>query len=209
METTKLLGLYIDKHLTWDFHVNQISSKINSGIYALKRLSFLCNMSALKAVFHAHVQSHIAYGICVYGGTSHQNLNKILVLQKRALRAMLHLKDDESVKIHFSNLKIMTVFSLYILETIMHIKTNQDKFVAFRNIHSHNTRGKNNMVLPHHKLEMFKQKTSYAGITFLNYIPKEIIEINDLNKFRKSLKNYLTEHTIYSFDDFYSLSRGS
>ena len=38
VESTKLLGLNIDEHLSWSVHVDAISKKIASGLGALKRI---------------------------------------------------------------------------------------------------------------------------------------------------------------------------
>jgi hypothetical protein len=83
-ENTQFLGLHLDAHLSWDLHVDNILSKINSSSHALKSLFCQCSIEIFRTVY-AHVQFHIYYGICVYGGTTSQNLNKILIGQKRAL----------------------------------------------------------------------------------------------------------------------------
>jgi len=109
---TKFLGLILDNTLSWTSHVQQICKKISSGIFALKRLAPNCSSEILKSVYFAAIHSNISYGIEVYGGTCKYNLNKILVLQKKAIQCILNLKKDVSCKIHFTQLKIMTVYSL-------------------------------------------------------------------------------------------------
>ncbi|KAG8271204.1 hypothetical protein J6590_108210 [Homalodisca vitripennis] len=201
---TKFLGLTIDKNLSWNLHIEQIIKRINSGLYAIKRLSYLCSLSVLKMVFHAHIQSHIAYGIGVYGGTTNQNLNKILILQKKALRIMLKMKKDESVKNNFTELNILTVHSLYILECVMYVRTYQSKFKIHCETHTYNTRNKKELVIPRHNLEFYTKKTSYAGIKFFKSIPKTITRVEDIKKFKSMLKDYLIRKAFYSFEEFYS-----
>lgn len=205
VHSTKFLGLFIDRYLTWDLHVDYIMGKINSGIYALKRLVPFCELKVLKDVFHALIQSHVSYGISVYGGTANQNLNKILIGQKRALRAMLDFKNNESVKQHFGNLEILTVYGLYILECIMFVKNNTKNYITHKDIHNYDTRNRNNLILPQHNLEIAKKKTSYNGIKFLSVIPKYIRDINDNKKFRGLLKEFLIRGTFYSLEEFYNV----
>lgn len=202
VDQTKFLGLFIDKHLSWDNHVKYVARRISSGIYALKRLYYLCNLPVLKTVFHAHIQSHIAYGLCVYGGTSKTNLNKILILQKKAIRTMLNLSKEESVRQLFIEHQILTVYSLYIYQCIMFVKVNETKFIVNSNIHSYNTRNKNAIVLPKHKLELYKNKPSYAGCFFTRCMPKSIRDIQDTNKFKLVLKEYLINNAFYSLEEF-------
>lgn len=157
----------------------------------------------LKLVFHAHVQSHIAYGLCVYGGTSKKNLMRILLLQKKALRTMLKLKQNESVKQLFAEHEILTVFSLYIYQCIMHVKNSHTQFPVHARNHLYNTRSKNDLVLPKPNLECYKNKVSYAGCTFFNNLPKNIKDISDEKKFKLELKKYLLKHPFYSIEEFF------
>jgi len=201
LNETKFLGLIIDKNLSWDKHIDHIVKKINSGLYVLRRMAYVCEMNVLKLIYHAHIQSHIAYGISVYGGTSNQNLKKILILQKKALRIMLKIGNDESVKDQFRELKILTVFSLYIFECIMLVRNHSLEFTSHGEIHQYNTRNKNEKVLPQHKLEYFKKKPSYAGLKFLQAIPKEIKETPNNNKFKSLLKEFLINKACYAIED--------
>jgi hypothetical protein len=76
----------------------------------------------LKHGFNIH--SHIAYGVALCGATSKQNLDKILKLQKLAIWTVPNLKPKISCREHFANLGMITVYGLYILETICHVKQN-------------------------------------------------------------------------------------
>jgi hypothetical protein len=62
------------------------------------------------------------YGIVVWGHSAKANTTRIFVLQKRAERYTAGLKHLESCRNSFRNLKILTVYSLYILETILYVK---------------------------------------------------------------------------------------
>lgn len=195
------LGLIVDRNLSWDVHVNHIVKKINSGLYAIKRLSCLVSLPVLKMVFHSHVQSHIAYGISVYGGTSDTNLKKILILQKKSLRIILKLANDTSVKKYFTDLRILTIYSLYILECVMYVRSNQVKLKKYCENHNYDTRNKNENILPQHNLTFFTKKTSFNGIKFLKCIPNKIKEIKDNKKFKKLLKEHLIKKAYYSFEE--------
>lgn len=92
---TNFLGLTIDQHLNWDEHVHKILIKINSGIYALSRMSYYCNLPTLKCMYFSYIHSHVSFGICLYGSTTKINMDKILKQQKRAIRIMLKLRQDK------------------------------------------------------------------------------------------------------------------
>jgi hypothetical protein len=58
----------------------------------------------------------LSYGIVVWGHSAKANTTRIFALQKRAVRYTAGLKHLESCKNSFRNLKILTVYLLYILE---------------------------------------------------------------------------------------------
>jgi len=135
------------------------------------------------------------------------NLNKILVLQKKAIRCILNLKKDESCKIHFTQLKIITVYSLYIYKTIIFVKNNQEKIIRQCNIHNYNTRNKNSFILKKHKKEKYKQSPSYRGIKFINSLPNSIKNEDNFVKFKNKLKVFLVNNPMYCLDDFFNVSK--
>ena len=58
----KFLGIYLDTHLTWKRHIEIISSKISSAIFAINRArDFLSNSvkHALRCLYFALVHSHL------------------------------------------------------------------------------------------------------------------------------------------------------
>jgi len=160
---TKFLGLTIDQHLSWDSHVNNVLTRISSGLYALKRMAVLCNRTTLKHIYFAYIHSHISYGICVYGATTQGNLESILKLQKRAIRIIVNVKPDVSVRDYFKELEIMTVFGMYIFDCIWYIKNNPHLITKDEIPHTYNTRKKDQRITTH-SLELNKKGLSTVGI---------------------------------------------
>ena len=70
LEITKFLGLNVDSNLSWDCHVDSMIKKMSSGLYILRRMSYLCSLKTLKSIYFAHIHSHLSYGLPIYGGTS-------------------------------------------------------------------------------------------------------------------------------------------
>jgi len=206
---TKFLGLHLDNTLNWNIHVQKLCKKISSGIFVLRRLAPFCNKQTLKSVYYAMIHSHISYGIEVYGGTSAVNLNKILRLQKEAIRIILKINKDESCKTYFKELEFMTVYSLYIYRAVLYVKNNESKFPRQINVHNYNTRNKNSFVIKPHNKEKFKQSTTYMGIKFMGYLPSSIRNENDSTRFKNKLKKYLTDMSCYNFEEFYSQSHAN
>lgn len=203
VNSAKFLGLVIDENLSWDKHVENILHRISSGIFALRRMAAVCDIKTLRTVYFALVDSHISYGISIYGATSNKNLNKILVKQKNAIRIMLGIRNkDVSVVGKFIELGILTVYSNYVLNTIWCAREHCKPFSKSKK-NPHNTR--NNFIVDRHRLEFFKKKTTYQASNFLKYIPSHIKNISNSSIFKQKLKEFLLIHPLYSFEDLYNI----
>lgn len=199
VQETKFLGLIIDEHLSWDQHVDLIMKKTSSGLYALRQMAKSCNSETLITIYYALIQSHIGYGISIYGATNKCNMDRILKQQKRALRIILNLKPIDSVKNFFSQLNIFTVYGLYIYETIKIVYLS-DKILTGNNFHKYNTRS--HRFVNKHKLEFFKKKTTFKGNTYFDCLPNFIKQEKNPKRFLNSLKIFLTQSAFYSIEEF-------
>ena len=65
----KFLGIYLDTHLIWKRHIERISSKISSTIFAINRARDCLSKHALRCLYFALVHSHLTYGIHVWGNS--------------------------------------------------------------------------------------------------------------------------------------------
>ena len=70
---TKPLGLIVDEILSWEAQFHRIMDKINSGIWAFKRLKNMLPQSQLSIVYYALVKSQLRYGDVVWGSCREQN----------------------------------------------------------------------------------------------------------------------------------------
>lgn len=102
---TKFLGMIVDNNLQWTDHIESLSKKLNSSLYVLKRIKYISDEVTTNVAYHALFESHMRYGLIVWGGTTTRNLNRILLLQKRAIRIMSELGPRESCRNFFPRQK--------------------------------------------------------------------------------------------------------
>lgn len=200
-ESVKFLGLYMDKNLSWNCHINHLEKKISSGLFVLKSMSKYCSIEVLKVIYFAHIHSHIAFGIALYGATSDKNLQTILILQKKAVRIIFKLNYTDSVKDYFSKLGILTVYGLFVLETVMLFKISEHSIPKLGSNHSYLTRNRHLPAVQSHSLKLYRNKPSFAGVNFYNRIPKTLHSIQKLSAFKIQLKGYLINKALYSFEE--------
>jgi hypothetical protein len=132
----------------------------------------------------------LSYGIIIWGQSAKALTRRIFILQKRAVRYIAGLKHLESCKDSFRHLKILTVYSLYIQETIPYVKEKCNCTVN-KQIHTHNTRTNKDYNIYGHNLEIYNSKQSAAGCIYYNKLPNNIKQIENINQFKKKLKELL------------------
>lgn len=171
-QNTKLLGVTIDADLSWTDHINNLTKKLSSGVYVVKRMRWTADLQAAKTAYFAVVESHIRYGLLSWGGTSEANLNRILVLQKKAVRALAGLGTTDSCREAFKSLKLLTVVALYIHAAVLY--TDQLDLPRNGNFHKYNTRRAADYSLPAHHTTQFSKKPSYIGQKIVNVLPQDL-----------------------------------
>lgn len=84
----KYLGVLMDEHLSWKHQITNISKKISRGVGILAKLRSFLNPKLLKSIYYCVVYSHLSYGVEAWGSACSSYLEKILILQKKAVRIL-------------------------------------------------------------------------------------------------------------------------
>ena len=83
---TKFLDLEDEDTLTWDNHIDQLISRLNSACYAIRAVNALLSRKALRTLYFSYVHSTISHSIIFWNNTP--NSIKIFRMQKKVLRIM-------------------------------------------------------------------------------------------------------------------------
>lgn len=202
VDTFKFLGITLDNQLNWDEHINIVSKKLSSIIFIMKQLEKFGNTQLLITTYHGLFESYLRYGVTVWGNSSTNNMNKLLKLQKKAIRIIANIKSPESCRKYFKALDILTFPSIYIYKTIMALIKKKDKILTNEHVHYHNTRQKSEFRVTTHNCAGFEKGPTYAGIKLFNNLPTKIKTLKDDKKFHISLKKYLIDKTFYSLSEY-------
>ena len=84
----KYLGVLIDEHLNWKEHILSVTKKISRSVGIICKLRSCMDVSLLRTLYYSLVYSHLNYDIHAWGSTCKTDIDKILILQKKAVRAM-------------------------------------------------------------------------------------------------------------------------
>jgi len=84
VESFNFLGLHLNTHLTWNTHLSAISKKISRIIGLIYKMKLILPFNIVLSLYNTLILPHINYCLLSWG----QNCESILLLQKRALRAV-------------------------------------------------------------------------------------------------------------------------
>ena len=108
------LGVVIDKHITWNSHIQKISGKIACIAGTLTRLKRFLPKAILKIIYNALIQPHLNFGVLLWGS----NTKRIYKLQKWALRAITCSKYNAHCMPLFKKLKLLRIQDIYKLNML-------------------------------------------------------------------------------------------
>lgn len=200
-ESTKFLGMYLDRGLTWSDHIDSMCAKVASGIFALRNLEQFCSIDVLKTAYYGLVYPHLAYGIRLWGGCSNERFERIFRLQKKAIRVINKLNYRESCRNAFRELGLLTLPCLYILEVVVYCKTKCD-LLQGRDVHQYQTRGRDHFRVQQHRLAVTHNLPHIVGVGLINKLPNEVKLLNNETIFKNRLKRHLVTHSFYTISEF-------
>ena len=134
VDTFKYLGLHIDEHLKWDYHIKIIKNKILPIVGILYKLKKILPIAIKKQIYFSLIHSNIIYLNAIWGNTHMYLVKSIEMLQNRALKSVFDLPNImpsitmyQTVKIlNFRNMKFKNLcIFLYKLNNKL-IKSNVD-----------------------------------------------------------------------------------
>ena len=72
----KYQGIYIDKYISWDQHINHVKNKIAKNTGIINKLRNYLDISMLKQLYYALIYPYINYGVISWGNTYTSKLEK-------------------------------------------------------------------------------------------------------------------------------------
>ena len=90
---TKFLGVTLDNELSWDVHINTLAKKLKCCTGQLNRICNFIPKDLFSGLYHTLYESHLCYGITVWGGIPVHKLRPLFISQKHCIRVMFGNKE--------------------------------------------------------------------------------------------------------------------
>ena len=189
-DIVKLLGILIDKELTFEDHIKWLLKKANQKMHALMRVSKYMTQEKLRILLKSFIESQFNYCPLIWMCHSRELNVRINKLHERALRLVYKeknltfeqlLEKDNAFTIHERNLQKLAI-EMYKVKNDLCPKTMKELFVL-------KTSGKDDFTLP-------KAKTVNRGLETIRYrgpktwklIPEDIKEAKSLAEFKAKIR---------------------
>ena len=114
VDHVKYLGMYIDKHLSWNVHIQELCKKLSRANGILSKLRYNAPINTCLQVYYAIFYSHLIYGCNVWGLTTDENLHKIEVLLRKCARIIKLAPLNSHTNHLFIDLKCLKVKDIII-----------------------------------------------------------------------------------------------
>ncbi|KAG7300119.1 hypothetical protein JYU34_015661 [Plutella xylostella] len=200
VDQVKYLGFVIDAGLTWAPHIDVTCARLASACFALSRLARSLSNENMKKAYYGYFHSILSYGVDLWGNAACSE--RILRLQKRAVRIIAHKPWDCPAQQLFKNCNILTLPCLYALEVAKYARRNLDKFNTKADFHRVNTRRRNQLIAPATRLAKSDKCINTLVPRVYNALPDNVKETKSETVFIAKLKNILVNMPIYKFTDF-------
>lgn len=202
VENHKLLGIIIDKTLSWEKQIDTVCLNITRRITLLKLLSKYVDQTSLTQYYNSYILPIFDYGCMIWGQCSITNINRLLKLQKRAARIILRADFMTPSQLMFRELNWLpfpkrieyhTCIMMYKVQKDLAPEYLGDLFTKTYALHGRNLRSVDNDLLriPFSRTSYYENSFAINGAKQWNSLPLDLRQSSTLNSFKKSLKIHL------------------
>ena len=195
-DNVKNVGVYIDKNLNMDKHVNSVVSHCYKILKDIGRIKRFLSRQRLEQLVHAIISHRLDYCNSVLINISKENLFKYQKVQNTAARLILGKRRRDSAaealkELHWLNIDARITFKILLLV----FKVLKGKCSMSLTYKGFNGRPEDYLLLqtPHFKTKYGKRIFEYNGSRLWNALPLNIRSEDNIEVYKKKIKTMLFE----------------
>ena len=193
----KLLGVTLDKQLSFKTHVQSLCKKASQKLHAISRISYLLDTEKLSQVMRAFILSQFSYCPLVWMFCNRHLNNKINHIHKKALSIAYKdsvsdfdalLTRDNSMSIHKRNLQLLMT---EIFKTKSNIAPSFMTEIFIEKNHAHLLRNKSLLQMPKARTVQFGiESIAFLGGKLWHGLSNDIKQSLNVSVFKKHIKKW-------------------
>ena len=177
-KVVKNLGVSIDRHLSFDLHIDHMAHKCTGILIALNHARHTLPRSVMKGVVEALVLSIVRYCMSVYGSCTETQVHRVQKIVNFCARVVTGRRRYDHVSDAISQLGWLTAKQLVAYHTVCAVERiivsgipqslHHTIGPRARQQHSHDTRRADLFTLPSIRIEAGRRRLNYRGVSLLN-----------------------------------------
>ena len=113
----KFLGVHIDNKMNWNKHISMPYNKLQANKHLLRLATNLLDSDSLRALYYAHIYSHLRYGISSWGSmTCVKNLKSLFQMQKQCIQTLYKRPKRSNINELFKQGRLLSIHDIIYLE---------------------------------------------------------------------------------------------
>ncbi len=181
----KDLGITLDSYLTYNEHIQALSSSCLSKLGQIRRVKHIFDESILAKIIDTLVISKINYCASVWSNTSDMNIKRSNCISTLESLNWLPMKEHLLYRDTILTFKCINgLASSYLC----------DKFEKRNEIHDRDTRNNKKLQIPQYHTTCGQRTFKYRATKIWNALDEQLKSINSINLFKSKLKSeFLTK----------------
>ena len=196
----KNVGVWLDKHLDMDKHVNKIVSHCYKLLKDIGRIRNVLSKKHVEMLVHAVISSRLDGHNSLFFNMRKENIYKLQKVQNAAARVIVRKRKRDSVRnaihdLHWLRIESRIIFKLILLVyKCIYGKCSRNLKITYK---QHNCRPNDDLLLKTKKVNTRygKRTFDYAGPRLWNAVPPKLRKEENIDKFKKQLKTLLFVET--------------
>ena len=182
------LGVVLDQRLSFAQHIDKLCSKISKNIGIIRRLSSVVPRPILRTLYFSLVNPYLTYCIIIWGNSRAVHIDKLYLLQKRAVRILAGVGFHEHSNPLFTSLNIMKVREMYRFSCCKYVYKHRQHYP--NNEILHHTRQAGNIPVNFERLDVTQNSIFFNPPKYFNSLPDHLkSSYLPLNRFVKEAKS--------------------
>ncbi len=195
-QNVKFLGVVVDRHLTWQSHIQNLTDKMNKqcGILYLTRSCFPTEV--LKQLYYSLVYPYLSYCHTIWATAGITITERVKLALKRTVRTITFKRKYDHTNDLFKSLRLLKWEDINIYCTAIYVykSINNDNYTEifnFRSNERYSLRNTRDLEIPALTSNQSQKSIKYHGVKVWNALPQYVRDKSSPSGFKISLKSYL------------------
>ena len=199
----KILGIYVDKNLTWNKQISYVKKKATNAIRNLHRANQILPLQQKRILYNSLVVPHFTYADIIWNCCGKKNCKRIQQSQNFAAKSILGLSKRSSSTEALKRLELLPLEEKRNIHAAVYVKKALEGIGPPQTVNKYNQQKSRTdlrpgiLQIPKHRTAQYEKSPFYSSIKVWNSIPNSIKDLKT-ETFKNNLQKQKVENFIKS-----------